>query len=35
MKVRVKTQDGLELSTVCQQLKMKATEVGLILEVKT
>lgn len=26
MKVRVKTEDGLELSTVCRQLKMKATD---------
>ena len=26
MKVRVKTEDGLELSTVCRQLKMKAAD---------
>ncbi len=26
MKARVKTEDGLELSTVCRQLKMKATD---------
>jgi DNA-damage-inducible protein D len=26
MKIRVKTEDGLELSTVCRQLKMKATD---------
>lgn len=26
MKVRVKTEDGLELSTICRQLKMKATD---------
>ena len=26
MKTRVKTEDGLELSTVCRQLKMKATD---------
>jgi|ERR1039458_4973227 hypothetical protein len=26
MKVRVKTEDGLELSTVCRQLKMKAID---------
>jgi len=26
MKVRVKTEDGLELSTVCRQLKMKAND---------
>ncbi len=26
MKVRVKTEGGLELSTICQQLKMKATD---------
>jgi hypothetical protein len=24
MKIRVKTEDGLELSTICRQLKMKA-----------
>jgi len=26
MKVRVKTEDGLELSTICRQLKMKAND---------
>ena len=26
MKVRVKIEDGLELSTICRQLKMKATD---------
>ncbi|MBK7804726.1 MAG: Bro-N domain-containing protein [Saprospiraceae bacterium] len=26
MKVRVKTEDGLELSTICRQLKLKATD---------
>lgn len=26
MKLRVKTEDGLELSTICRQLKMKATD---------
>lgn len=26
MKIRVKTEDGLELSTICRQLKMKATD---------
>lgn len=26
MKVRVKTDDGLELSTICRQLKLKATD---------
>jgi hypothetical protein len=26
MKIRVKTEDGLELSTVCRQLKMKAAD---------
>ena len=26
MKTRVKTEDGLELSTICRQLKMKATD---------
>ena len=26
MKTRVKTEDGLELSTVCRQLKMKASD---------
>jgi hypothetical protein len=26
MKTRIKTEDGLELSTVCRQLKMKATD---------
>ncbi len=26
MKVRVKTEDGLELSTICRQLKMKAAD---------
>ena len=26
MKARVKTEDGLELSTVCRQLKMKAND---------
>ena len=26
MKKRVKTEDGLELSTICRQLKMEATE---------
>jgi DNA-damage-inducible protein D len=26
MKIRVKTEDGLELSTVCRQLKLKATD---------
>ncbi len=32
MKTRVKTEDGLELSTVCRQLKMKASDgLGLSL----
>ncbi len=26
MKIRVKTEDGLQLSTICRQLKMKATD---------
>ena len=26
MKIRVKTEDGLELSTICRQFKMKATD---------
>lgn len=26
MKIRIKTEDGLELSTICRQLKMKATD---------
>jgi DNA-damage-inducible protein D len=26
MKIRVKTEDGIELSTICRQLKMKATD---------
>ena len=26
MKIRVKTEDGLELSTICRQLKMKAPD---------
>ena len=26
MKIRVKTEDGLELSTICRQLKMKAAD---------
>lgn len=26
MKIRVKTEDGLELSTVCRQLKLEATD---------
>ncbi len=26
MKVRVKTDDGLELSTICRQLKLKASD---------
>ncbi|MBW6481430.1 MAG: Bro-N domain-containing protein [Vicingaceae bacterium] len=26
MKVRVKTEDGLELSTICRQLKLQATD---------
>ena len=26
MKLRVKTEDGLELSTICRQLKMKASD---------
>jgi DNA-damage-inducible protein D len=26
MKIRVKTEDGLELSTICRQLKMKASD---------
>jgi DNA-damage-inducible protein D len=26
MKTRVKTEDGLELSTICRQLKMKAND---------
>lgn len=26
MKIRVKTEDGLELSTICRQLKLKATD---------
>ena len=26
MKIRVKTEDGLELSTICRQLKMTATD---------
>jgi DNA-damage-inducible protein D len=26
MKLRVKTDDGLELSTICRQLKLKATD---------
>ena len=26
MKVRIKTEDGLELSTICRQLKLKATD---------
>ena len=26
MKVRVKAEDGLELSTICQQLKLKALD---------
>ncbi|MFT4062950.1 MAG: hypothetical protein QM642_11410, partial [Edaphocola sp.] len=26
MKVRVRTEDGLELSTICRQFKMKATD---------
>jgi hypothetical protein len=26
MKVRVKTEDGLELSTICRQFKMKAPD---------
>ena len=26
MKIRVKTEDGLDLSTICRQLKMKATD---------
>jgi len=26
MKIRIKTEDGLELSTVCRQLKLKATD---------
>ena len=26
MKVRIKTEDGLELSTVCRQLKLRATD---------
>jgi DNA-damage-inducible protein D len=26
MKTRIKTEDGLELSTICRQLKMKATD---------
>ena len=26
MKVRVKTEDGLELSTICRQLKMKTSD---------
>ena len=26
MKIRVKLEDGLELSTICRQLKLKATE---------
>ena len=30
MKIRVKTEDGLELSTVCRQLKLKATDGKMI-----
>ena len=26
MKIRVKTEDGLELSTICRQLKLEATD---------
>lgn len=26
MKIRVKTEDGLELSTICRQLKLKAAD---------
>jgi hypothetical protein len=26
MKIRVKTEDGLELSTICRQLKIKAPD---------
>ena len=26
MKIRVKLEDGLELSTICRQLKLKATD---------
>jgi DNA-damage-inducible protein D len=26
MKIRVKTEDGLELSTICRQVKMKASD---------
>jgi DNA-damage-inducible protein D len=26
MKIRVKTEDGIELSTICRQLKMKAPD---------
>ena len=26
MKIRVKTEDGIELSTICRQLKMKAQD---------
>lgn len=26
MKKRIKTEDGLELSTICRQLKMKASD---------
>jgi light-regulated signal transduction histidine kinase (bacteriophytochrome) len=36
MKQRVKTEDGLELSTVCRQLKMKASDAhGGELKVET
>lgn len=33
MKVRVKTTDGIELSTICRQLKMKAPD-GKMCEVQ-
>jgi DNA-damage-inducible protein D len=32
MKIRVKTDDGLELSTICRQLKLKASESQKMLD---